>query len=716
MKLKFYPVFFAVLFLIAAPKTFSQTIGNNILTERPNTPINEMINGYIEVLPLDYNSNLGRKFPLIIFLEGQAQFGDGSANELKELYGVNEGTVMLPDLVKNGQFTNTYSDEFVVIIPQVRAQVQNGRPDALKMASPEEVNDIISYALQNYRVDVTRIYLMGLSIGGGSAWNYAGYSFAYSSRVAAIVPFAGASNLWDDHSRVSNIAAGQLPVWTFVVSGDHPYDTLAQRYIDSLNTHSGYTAERLITSYSTGSHVTSWENPLQNNTGNSTYPNLYEWLLTKSRGSLTQPVFATVNAGTDQNLPLSNGSMILTTDSITFNGATITLNGSASPAPGRTITNHKWVKVNGQGGDIVDPNSYTTTVEHLKPGFYTFQLRVTDDQGLISVDIMNVTVTAPPENKYVKVEAENFSALNPGANWYDKPVLYKSFIDQGAAYGLGSFDAGMWAEFSPVLPAAGTYALYYRVRSLYGNSVPIDIIVDGTTTYSRTFNNITWNSSSVNLHLSSNPVIRFVFNSSALSTQMEFDYMELVLVTADAPLPIKFVYFNAGCQSSAVNLQWRTSQEQNVQRYSVQRSVDGLKWEDIGTVPALGQGTQDRSYVFTDKLPASWNSFYRIVEYDLSGKQTLSGIVKSNCSSKEEVNLYPNPSSGNSSLHISLVSSANVTVQVLDSKGALMQQKQIQLPSGISTVPLDMNNYAKGVYTLKINYGSKMEVIKMIKK
>jgi hypothetical protein len=583
------------------------------------------------------------------------------------------------------------------------------------MASPEEVNDVISYALQNYRVDVSRIYLLGLSIGGGSTWNYAD-SLAYANRVAAIVPFGGASNLWDNHSRVSNIAAAQLPVWTFVVSGDHPYDTLAQRYIDSLNTHSGYIAERLITTYTSGGHTVSWENPLQGNTDNLTYPSLYEWLLSKNRSSLTQPVFASVNVGPDQTLPLSNGSMILTADSITFSGGTITLTGSATPAAGRTIAGHKWVKVNGQGGDIVDSTSYTTTVQHLKPGFYSFQLRVTDDQGLVTVNNTNVTVTAPPENKYVKVEAENYSSLNPGVNPWEQPALYKSLIDQGPAYGLSGFVQGMWAEFTPTLPAAGTYALYYRVRSIYGNAIPIDIVVDGATTYTRSFSNISWASDSINLHLGPSSAIKFVYNGVTNATQAEFDYLELALLSTDAPLPVKFVYFNAACQSGIVNLQWKTSQEQNVQGYSVQRSVDGVKWENIGTVASPGQSSQERSYVFTDKSPASSGNFYRIVENDFSGQRTISGIVKSNCSSKEEVNLYPNPSSGNSSLRVSLVSSANVTVQILDSKGAMIRQTQVQLPSGVSTIPLDMNTYAKGVYTLKINYGRKMEVIKMIKK
>src|SRR6476620_5507575 len=91
MRSRLYPICF-IAFLLLAAKSFSQTgqYGNNILTERPNTPINEMVNGYIEVLPASYASNPTKKYPVLIFLEGQSQFGNGGPTELKTLYGLNE--------------------------------------------------------------------------------------------------------------------------------------------------------------------------------------------------------------------------------------------------------------------------------------------------------------------------------------------------------------------------------------------------------------------------------------------------------------------------------------------------------------------------------------------------------------------------------------------------------------------------------------------------
>ena len=339
MRTKFYSLF-TILCLLLSLRSISQQYSGlwGTLTERPNTPINEMIGGYIEVLPPGYNPNGSTTYPVLIMLEGQSQFGDGSPTGLQTLYGQNEG--MLPDLVRNNNFPNQ-NYNFIVIIPQLRRQVQTGRPPSEQMASPTEVNDIINYVLQKYKADANRVYLSGLSLGGGSTLNYAGESSTYANRLAAIVTFEAGSNLWDNHNRVTNIANSQLPVWLFAMQNDHPFDTLSQRYIDSLNTHKPlYTAEDKITIYPSSTNIPascatcndgsypdhdSWITPLND-------PTTYQWMLGKSR-TLTQPNFATAHATVDQSiLNLPNGSMVLAQHGISFNGATVTLSGTTSAA------------------------------------------------------------------------------------------------------------------------------------------------------------------------------------------------------------------------------------------------------------------------------------------------------------------------------------------------------------------------------------------------
>jgi hypothetical protein len=108
---------------------------------------------------------------------------------------------------------------------------------------------------------------------------------------------------------------------------------------------------------------------------------------------------------------------------------------------------------------------------------------------------------------------------------------------------------------------------------------------------------------------------------------------------------------------------------------------------------------------------------YRIVETDATGQQTLSTIVRSICSSaRNEVTLYPNPSAGNSALNLNLEKATSITLQVLDLKGAMMVQKQIELPQGTSTIPVNLTNYPNGVYTIALRMNGETRTLKMIKK
>jgi dienelactone hydrolase len=715
MRINFYPICFIACLLSSMAGWSQATVTGTwgTLNERPNTPINEMIGGFIEVLPPGYDPNGPTRYPVLIMLEGQSQFGDGSVTGLQTLYGQNEG--MLPDLVIHNKFPNQ-NYNFIVIIPQLRRQVQTGRQTSEQMASPTEVNDIINYTLQNYKADVNRIYLSGLSLGGGSTWNYAGQSTAYASRLAAIATFEAASNLWDNHDRVTNIANAQLPVWAFAMQNDHPFDTLSQHYIDSLDTHRPlYTAEHKITIYPSSTNIPatcatcndgyypdhdSWINALVD-------PTLYQWMLGKSR-TLSQPTFATVHAAVDQNpLNLSNGSMILGTHGISFNGSTVTLTATA-PTSGYSID---WRRVTGNGGNITDKNSVTTTVTDLKPGFYIYQLRVTDNStGLIAVDNVSITVNAPPENRYSKVEAESFIRRSAGGD-FTAPTAYSASIDEGPATTVGWFSTtDSWVEYDLTLPSAGTYALYYRYAGDYNpNLTPVLTVTSGSSVATKTLNfNYTWVTDSLHINLTANPTIRFQAQGWG------FNYFELALLSTESPLPVKFVYFNSQCSGNGVNLEWKTAQEINSKNFDVQRSVDGTNWSSLSTVAAAGQSSSERSYHYNDN---SGGGFYRVIENDLDGRTTKSSIVRSNCQSGlNEFSVSPNPVSGAAIMSVHLQQGAKVQWKIIDSKGAMMQQNQVVLPSGSSSIPLNLSNYAKGIYSISIYYNNEMKTIKLIKK
>jgi hypothetical protein len=141
-----------------------------------------------------------------------------------------------------------------------------------------------------------------------------------------------------------------------------------------------------------------------------------------------------------------------------------------------------------------------------------------------------------------------------------------------------------------------------------------------------------------------------------------------------------------------------------------------MNWSEVGSASAAGQTTQEKNYAFVDRTASASNNMYRIVEYAYNGQTTISSIIRSNCSVNTSLlSLYPNPGSGNSALNITLQQGAKVNIQILDSKGSIMQQRELLLPPGNSTIPLNVGKYTDGVYIINVQFDKEMKVLKLIK-
>ena len=139
--------------------------------------VSSRIGGFYRAMPARYDSTT-KKYPLLVFLHGVGEVGNG-ASDLSRLL-VNAVPKLLNQKTFPAKFTVNGTDfSFIVVNPQFKEWPQ-----------PSDVNALIDYAVANYRVDEARIYVAGLSMGGGAAWDYAA---AYPKRIAAVVPICGAS-------------------------------------------------------------------------------------------------------------------------------------------------------------------------------------------------------------------------------------------------------------------------------------------------------------------------------------------------------------------------------------------------------------------------------------------------------------------------------------------------------------------------------------------
>ena len=170
-----------------------------------------------------------------------------------------------------------------------------------------------------------------------------------------------------------------------------------------------------------------------------------------------------------------------------------------------------------------------------------------------------------------------------------------------------------------------------------------------------------------------------------------------------ALLPLVFGRFDAAHSEVGVHLTWQTLSEQNTQSFEVQRSATGSNFIPIGSVKAAGNSSFALNYSFTDRVPLSGVSYFRLKQTDNDGRYTYSKVeAVSTQNYMEKVVLYPNPVRQKATLQFFLSSSEQLQYSVLDQNGRILDAKSLHLNKGSNSVTIPVQDLPKGVYTLRL--------------
>jgi hypothetical protein len=88
---------------------------------------------------------------------------------------------------------------------------------------------------------------------------------------------------------------------------------------------------------------------------------------------------------------------------------------------------------------------------------------------------------------------------------------------------------------------------------------------------------------------------------------------------------------------------WQTATELHNDFFTVERSVDGLNWESLGTVQGAGTTHDPQTYEWLDRHPYGGISYYRIAQTDFNGAVDYSVIRSVERKQKTPFAVYPNP-------------------------------------------------------------------------
>ena len=102
--------------------------------------------------------------------------------------------------------------------------------------------------------------------------------------------------------------------------------------------------------------------------------------------------------------------------------------------------------------------------------------------------------------------------------------------------------------------------------------------------------------------------------------------------------------FNGVLMNQRIDLSWATMMESGVDHFEIQRSDDGLNFQDIDSVESKMQITTNSyqlQYNYSDEHPLAGISYYRIEVIGKNGNTTQSTIIDINNNSVEGTRIYP---------------------------------------------------------------------------
>lgn len=183
-----------------------------------------------------------------------------------------------------------------------------------------------------------------------------------------------------------------------------------------------------------------------------------------------------------------------------------------------------------------------------------------------------------------------------------------------------------------------------------------------------------------------------------------------LIILPGTPFPVEYLGFQAIPDVDHIQLEWSTSIEENNAGFMIERSLhpqftlnQHLNW-------ISGQGTNSTvaAYTYDDRavLPGL-TYYYRLKQIDLNGAFQYSEVVSARLTERVGVDLeiFPNPSSESVNLSFFSRDAQMLELSVIDPFGQLQEQRIVKSQKDRTYLPLDIHNYAPGVYLVRIRQG-----------
>ncbi|MFK7924180.1 MAG: SdrD B-like domain-containing protein [Bacteroidia bacterium] len=185
-------------------------------------------------------------------------------------------------------------------------------------------------------------------------------------------------------------------------------------------------------------------------------------------------------------------------------------------------------------------------------------------------------------------------------------------------------------------------------------------------------------------------------------------------------LPVELLSFEATLSDLGVDLEWVTASEQNTRLFDIERSVDGLLFNRVGTHTAVGTSSDVQIYEWADKDVINVGFpklFYRLKMIDNDGSFVYSAIRSVVIGNSTSLSLLISPSPPEDVLRAEYTADPNnlTTLSIINGVGQTLWFEALRPQTGVNYWQHTVSDYPSGFYFLRLSTETEIRVIKFLK-
>jgi len=172
--------------------------------------------------------------------------------------------------------------------------------------------------------------------------------------------------------------------------------------------------------------------------------------------------------------------------------------------------------------------------------------------------------------------------------------------------------------------------------------------------------------------------------------------------------PVDLISFTAERTPQNVILNWSTANEVNFSHYIIERSTDGVNFEQIGVMNRAANGLAKNDYTYIDNSTNQGIVYYRLKQVDLDGTYKYSAVSHVKFDATSPALLY----SVDGDIVIQFTTDVAARYSVVDMLGNTLISNNRLSDESIATI--NKEHFKSGVYIVKVQVGNELVTQKFI--